>query len=78
MAFFLFHFTFIFRVLTINVRGLSEAKLDLISDYFVRFNVDVCFVQETQVSCERSISSLSARWDGEVFGPLPLAAREVW
>ena len=61
---FLFNFILIFRVLTINIQGLNETKLDLISDYVNRFNIDVCFVQETQVSREQSISSLSARWDG--------------
>ena len=44
---FLFNFILIFRVLTINVQGLNETKLDLISDYLNRFNIDVCFVQET-------------------------------
>ena len=67
MAFFLFYLIFIFRVLSINSRGLSDAKFALISNYFDRFNIDVCFVQETQISSERAISSFSDRWSGRSF-----------
>ena len=67
MAFYLCSFILIFRILTINIRGLNGAKLDLISNYLRNFNADVCFVQQTQVSREQSISLLSSRWDGRSF-----------
>lgn len=65
--FVLFSFILVFRILTINIRGLNTSKLDLINDYICRFNIDVCFVQETQVSSEQSIQSLSSRWVGHSF-----------
>ena len=66
-AFVLFLLIFIFRILTINVRGLSCAKLDLIADHLRNSCIDVCFVQETQISSESSIHSLSSRWGGRSF-----------
>ena len=30
-------------------------------------SIDVCFVQETQVSSEKSIQALSSQWDGRSF-----------
>ncbi len=66
-VFFSFLLIFIFRILTINVRGLNSVKLDLIADCVRNSNIDVCFVQETQVSSESTISSLSTRWGGRSF-----------
>ena len=66
-AFFTFLLLFIFQILTINVRGLNSVKLDLIADYLRNSSIDVCFVQETQVSSESSIHSLSSRWGGRSF-----------
>ena len=43
-----------------SVSGATDAYLD-------RINIDVYFAQETQVSSERSILSLSACWDGRSF-----------
>ena len=54
-------------MLTINIRGLNSTKLDLVASHMRNFNIDVCFVQETQVSSEKSIQSLSSQWDGRSF-----------
>ena len=67
LAFTLFTFLLIFRALTINARGLNSTKLDRIADCFRLSNIDVCFVQETQVAKESSIHSLSSRWEGRSF-----------
>jgi len=57
----------LFRVITINIRGLNRAKLDLVADLVTKSNIDVCFIQETQISSESSIRSLSSRWRGSSF-----------
>jgi len=41
--------------------------LDLVKSHVENLNVDVCFIQETQVSNEINIKSLSARWGGRSF-----------
>lgn len=57
----------LFRVITINICGLNRAKLDLVADLVTKSNIDVCFIQETQISSESSIRSLSSRWRGSSF-----------
>lgn len=54
-------------MLTINIRGLNSVKLDLIASHLRNFNIDVCFVQETQISSEKSIQALSSQWAGRSF-----------
>ena len=39
----------------------------MVADYLTNSNIDVCFVQETQVSNENSIKTLSSRWRGRSF-----------
>ena len=57
----------IFRVLTINIHGLNIVKLDLIADFIHCSKIDVCFIQETLVSSQNSIRSLSSCWRGSSF-----------
>ena len=57
-------------MLTINIRGLNSTKLDLVASHVRKLNVDVCSIQETQVSSEKSIQSLSSQWDGCSFWSL--------
>ena len=66
----MFLFSIVFRVLTINIRGLSSAKLDLVVDNITRSDMDVCFIQETQISYDNVIRSLSSRWRGSSFWSL--------
>lgn len=73
MFFFLFLLTF--RVLTINIRGLGGVKLDLIADLVNKSDIDVCFIQETQISHDNVIRSLSSRWRGSSFWS---PSRVVW
>lgn len=47
------------------MRGLNSRKLHLISD--PGFNYDICFVQETQLSREKSIKDFGSRWRGPSF-----------
>lgn len=54
-------------MLTVNIRGLNSVKLDLIASHLRNFNIDVCFVQETQISSEKSIQALSSQWAGRSF-----------
>ena len=56
-----------FRVLTINIRGLGGVKLDLIADLVNKSDIDICFIQETQISHDNVIRSLSSRWRGSSF-----------
>lgn len=51
-----------FQVLTINVRGLSRDKLDLVANFVNNSDIDVRVLQETNISNENSIQSLSSRW----------------
>ena len=39
----------------------------MIADYFRSSNLDFCFVQETMISKESKIASLSASWRGPCF-----------
>ena len=63
----MFSLILLFRVLTINIRSINSTKLDLIAGHLCSSDIDVCFVQETQVSSEKTIKSLSSRWDGRSF-----------
>ena len=47
------------------MRGLNSRKQHLISD--PGFNYDICFVQETQLSREKSIKDFGSRWRGPSF-----------
>ena len=58
---------FIFKVATINVRGLSRKKFELISDFFHTLQLDFCFIQETMISLESKILSFSADWRGPSY-----------
>ena len=64
----LLSFNFLFKILTINARGLGNPlNQNLLFDLIQRFNCDICFVQETQVSSDQNINSLSRRWHGRSF-----------
>lgn len=47
------------------MQGFNSRKEHLISD--PGFNYDICFVQETQLSCEKSIKDFRSRWRGPSF-----------
>lgn len=54
--------------MTINARGLGNSQnANLFFDLIEKSGCDVCFVQETLVSNEKSITSLSQRWQGRSF-----------
>lgn len=46
---------------------MNNDKLGLISRYVSQHNIDFCFVQETLISREDSIKSLSSLWRGPSF-----------
>ena len=46
---------------------MSRRKFELIADFFPSSNLDFCFVQETMISNESKIASLSASWRGPSF-----------
>ena len=58
---------FTFRVVTINVRGLSRKKFELIIDFFHTLQLDFSFIQGTMVSLESKIAPFSASWSGPSF-----------
>ena len=55
--------SFLFKLLTVNARGFANPLThNLLFDLIESSNCDVCFVQETLVSSESTIKSLSRRW----------------
>lgn len=58
-----------FKLATLNVRGLNPDKLNLISDFFVRERLDFVCLQETMVSDEDYQSDLSKNGMALAFGP---------
>ena len=46
---------------------MSRRKFELIAEFFRSSNLDFCFVQETMISKESKIASLSASWRGASF-----------
>ena len=52
---------------TINVRGLSQSKFSLVSDFFRASRLDFCFIQETMISNDAVLSSFSSSWPGPSF-----------
>ena len=51
-----------------NARGLANSlTYNLLFDLIETSNCDVCFVQETLISSESTIKSLSRRWPGRSF-----------
>ena len=64
----LFSKSFLFKLLTVNARGFANPLThNFLSDSIESSNCDVCFVQETLVSSESTIKSLSRRWLGHCF-----------
>ena len=60
--------SFLFKLLTVNARGFANPLThNLLFDLIESSNCDVCFVQETLVSSESTIKSLSRRWLGRCF-----------
>ena len=55
------------RFCTINIRGLSESKFSCITEYFAKFKLDFCFLQETMISDDATCRSFSSRWLGPSF-----------
>ena len=47
---------------TINVRGLSQRKFSLVSDFFRASRLDFCFIQETMISNDAVLRSFSSSW----------------
>ena len=64
---------FTFRVATINVRGLSRKKFELITDFFHPSQLDFCFIQETMISLESKIAPFLPVGVARVFGHRRLA-----
>ena len=57
-----------FNVLSINARGLGNPlNSNLLFDLIEKSNCDLCFVQETLVSSDENIKSLSRQWLGRSF-----------
>lgn len=56
-----------FKVVTLNIRVLNPAKLNLISDVFVRERLDFVCIQETMVSDPGSQEALAKRWNSPSF-----------
>ena len=52
---------------TINVRGLSQRKFSLVSDFFRASRLDFCFIQETMISNDPVLRSFSSSWPGPSF-----------
>ena len=60
-----------FKLLTMNARGFANSlTYNLLCDLIETSNCDVCFVQETLISSESTIKSLSRRWSGRSFWSL--------
>ena len=60
--------SFLFKLLTVNARGFANPLThNFLFDSIESSNCDVCFVQETLVSSESTIKSLSRRWLGRCF-----------
>ena len=60
--------SFLFKLLTVNARGLANPLThNFLFDAIESSNCDVCFVQETLVNSESAINSLSRRWLGRCF-----------
>ena len=66
---------FTFRVVTINVRGLSRKKFELITDFFHTSQLDFCFIQDTMISLESKIAPFSASWSGPGFWATAVGTR---
>ena len=49
------------------MRGLNSRKLHLIAELVSRERFDVCFLQETMISSDDLIDSLSAQWRGSSY-----------
>ena len=64
-----------FRVVTLNVRGLSPKKFDLISEFFSDKQLDFACIQETKVSNVTSQNALAKRWNGPSFWCLAVGRR---
>ena len=64
---------------TINVRGLSQRKFSLVSDFFRASRLDFCFIQETMISNGAVLRSFSSSWPGPSFW-VPAVGRSlsVW
>ena len=56
-----------YKALTINIRGLSDRKFSLLTEYISRSRCDFCFIQETMISDDETIKSLSSRWPGPSY-----------
>ena len=62
-----------FRVVTLNVRGLNPKKLDLISEFFSDKQLDLACIQETMISDVSSQNALAKKCGtAPVFGLRPL------
>ena len=60
--------SFLFKLLTVNIRGFANPLThNLLFDLIESSNCDACLVQETLVSSESTIKSLSRRWLGCSF-----------
>ena len=55
------------RFCTINIRGLSESKFSCVAEYFAKFKLDFCFLQEMMISDDVTCRSFSSRWLGPSF-----------
>ena len=63
------------RFCTINIRGLSESKFSCVAEYFAKFKLDFCFLQETMISDDVTCRSFSSRWLGPSFWALACRRR---
>ena len=67
---------FTFRVATINVRGLSRKKFELIKGFFFHTSqLNFCFIQETMISLESKIAPFSTSWSGPGFWATAVGTR---
>ena len=61
-------FLSLFKLLTVNARGFANSLTYNLLFYLIETsNWDVCFVQETLISSESTIKSLSRIWRGLSF-----------
>ena len=56
-----------FRVVTLNVRGLNPKKFDLISEFFSNMQLDFACIQETLISNATSQNALAKKWNVPSF-----------
>ena len=56
-----------FRVVTLNVRGLNPKKLDLISEFFSDKQLDFACIQETMISDVSSQNALAKKMERPQF-----------